>query len=102
MAKIQSNDRFGLKQTLDSETLSEAIKATFANRGTDYKENHPLFNEDFFTDSNRTLYWKGFLKRIKYRESLSFTDVGTLIQTHLQPFWNQISLQERNGHRSQL
>ena len=28
----------------------------FANRGTDYKENHPLFSEDFFTDSNRSLY----------------------------------------------
>ena len=39
-----------LKQTLDPDTLSEAIKATFANRGTDYKENHPLFSEDFFTD----------------------------------------------------
>ena len=88
MAKIQSNDRFGLKQTLDSETLSEAIKATFANRGTEYKENHPLFSEDFFTDSIRSLYWKGFLKRIKYSKQLSFTDVGTLIRTQLQPYWD--------------
>ena len=39
-----------IKQTLDSATLSEAIKATFANRGTDYKENHPLFSEEFFTE----------------------------------------------------
>ena len=78
------------KQTLDSATLSEAIKATFANRGTEYKENHPLFNEDFFTDSNRSLYWKGFLKRIKYSKQLSFTDVGTLIRTHLQSYWNQL------------
>ena len=54
------------KQILDSATLSEAIKATFANRGTHFKENHPLFNEDFFTDINRSQYWKGFLKRIKY------------------------------------
>ena len=78
------------KQTLDSATLSEAIKATFANRGTDYKENHPLFSEEFFTDSNRSLYWKGFLKRIKYSKQLSFTDVGTLIRTQLQPFWDQL------------
>ena len=78
------------KQTLDSATLSEAIKATFANRGTDYKENHPLFSEDFFTDSNRSLYWKGFLKRIKYSTPLSFTDVGTLIRTQLQPYWDQL------------
>ena len=78
------------KQSLDSATLSEAIKATFANRGTDYKENHPLFNEDFFTDSNRSLYWKGFLNRIKYSTPLSFTEVGALIRTHLQPYWNQL------------
>ena len=82
------------KQTLDSEILSEAIKATFANRGTEYKANHPLFNEDFFTDSNRSLYWKGFLKRIKYSKQLSFTDVGTLIQTHLQPYWDQLRPQK--------
>ena len=78
------------KQTLDSEILSEAIKATFANRGTEYEDNHPLFNEDFFTDNNRSQYWKGFLKRIKYSEPLSFTDVGTLIQTYLQPYWEQL------------
>ena len=68
----------------------EAIKATFANRGTHFKENHPLFNEDFFTDINRSQYWKGFLKRIKYSMPLSFTEVGTLIRTHLQPYWNQL------------
>ncbi len=78
------------KQSLDSATLSEAIKATFANRGTDYKENHPLFSEDFFTDSNRSLHWKGFLNRIKYSTPLSFTEVGALIRTHLQPYWNQL------------
>ena len=76
------------KQTLDSATLSEAIKATFANRGTEYKENHPLFSEDFFTDSNRSLYWKGFLKRIKYGKQLPFTDVGALIRTQLLPYWD--------------
>ena len=68
--------------------LSDAIKATFANRGTEYKENHPLFEESFFADSNRSMYWKGFLKRIKYSKPLSFTDVGTLIRTRLQPYWN--------------
>ena len=46
--------------------------------------------KDFFTDSNRTQYWKGFLKRIKYSTPLSFTDVGTLLRTHLQPYWEQL------------
>ena len=78
------------KQIIDPATLSEAIKATFANRGTDYIENHPLFSEDFFTENNRSQYWKGFLKRIKYSTPLSFTDVGALIRTHLQPYWDQL------------
>jgi hypothetical protein len=46
--------------------------------------------KDFFTDSIRSLYWKGFLKRIKYSKQLSFTDVGALIRTHLQPYWDQL------------
>ena len=95
LGNSRMKDFFGVyqilsKQSLDSATLSEAIKATFANRGTDYKENHPLFSEDFFTDSNRSLYWKGFLNRIKYSTPLSFTEVGALIRTHLQPYWNQL------------
>ena len=90
LGNSRMKDFFDVYQILDPDTLSEAIKATFANRGTDYKENHPLFSEDFFTDSNRSLYWKGFLKRIKYSTPLSFTDVGTLIRASLQPYWNQL------------
>ena len=90
LGNSRMKDFFESKQTLDSATLSEAIKATFANRGTDYIENHPLFSEDFFTENNRSQYWKGFLKRIKYSTPLSFTDVGALIRTHLQPYWDQL------------
>lgn len=75
------------RQDIDSEILGEAIKATFANRDTKYVENHPLFTEEFFADSDRTLYWEGFLRRIKFGESLPFDIVGALIRDRLQPYW---------------
>ena len=46
---------------------------------TYFCRNYPLFAEEFFTDANRTLYWKSFLRRIKFGEALSFVDVGELI-----------------------
>ena len=78
------------RQDIDTEILGEAIKATFANRDTKYVENHPLFSEEFFTDSNRNLYWEGFLRRIKFGEELSFVAVGELIRDRLQPYWERL------------
>ncbi len=75
------------RQDIDAEILGEAIKATFANRDTKYVENHPLFTEEFYTDNNRNLYWEGFLRRIKFGETLPFVAVGELIQNRLQPYW---------------
>lgn len=75
------------RQDIDPEVLGEAIKATFTNRDTKYIENHPLFTKEFFTDTNRTLYWEGFLRRIKFGGSLPFVAVGTLIRNRLQPYW---------------
>lgn len=78
------------RQDIDAEILGEAIKATFANRDTKHVENHPLFTEEFFVDANRTMYWEGFLKRIKYGESLPFVIVGALIRDRLQPYWEKL------------
>ena len=78
------------RQDVDPDILGEAIKATFANRGTEYVENHPLFFEGFFADVNRTMYWKGFLKRIKYADSLPFDEVGVVIRSRLLPYWETL------------
>ena len=80
------------RQDIDAEILGEAIKATFANRDTKYVENHPLFAEEFFTDTNRNLYWEGFLRRIKFGETLSFVAVGEFIRDRLQPYWEEFRL----------
>ena len=63
---------------VDSEVLSDAIACTFANRRTGYRENHPLFTEEFFASKNRRSFWNGYLRKIKCPESIDFQAVGLL------------------------
>ncbi len=79
-----------LSKRVDSEVLAEAIKSTFTNRETDYRENHPLFTEDFFTAKDRQAFWNGFLRKIKYQETLDFPTVGALIRERLFPYWESM------------
>jgi hypothetical protein len=69
---------------LDAKNLTDAIMATFHNRKTDFRTNHPLFSDDFAKDPNRNLQWKRFLKKIKYDEDLNFETVMSLIKSKLQ------------------
>lgn len=75
---------------VNSEVLSDAIKSTFANRETGYRENHPLFTEEFYTSKERQSFWNGFLRKIKYHESIDFQAVGLLIKERLQPYWESL------------
>lgn len=75
---------------VDSEVLAEAIKSTFANRETSYRENHPLFTEAYFTANDRQALWNGFLRKIKYQETLDFPTVGALIREKLSPYWESM------------
>lgn len=50
---------------VDDEILPDAIKSTFTNRKTGYRENHPLFTEEFFVSKDRQSFWNGFLRKIK-------------------------------------
>ncbi len=75
---------------VDSEILSDAITSTFTNRETGYRENHPLFTEEFFSSKDRQSFWNGFLRKIKYPESIDFQTVGLLIRERLQPYWESL------------
>jgi len=85
LANSRMKDFFDIYRILvtdrvNSEVLAEAIKSTFANRKTGYRENHPLFTENFFTAKDRQAFWNGFLRKIKYQETLDFPTVGALIR----------------------
>lgn len=82
--------RILLAGRIDEEVLSEAIRSTFANRETGYRENHPLFTEEFFVSKDRQSFWNGFLRKIRYHESIDFQTVGLLIRARLQPYWESL------------
>lgn len=69
---------------------TEAVKSTFSNRETNFRANHPLFTEDFFTAKDRQTFWNGFLRKIKYQETLDFSTVGALIRERLFPYWESM------------
>lgn len=73
------------KRDLDDETLYDAIKATFDNRGLTYNPELQLFTEDFSTDVARITRWKAFLKKIQWKETLDFETVMEVIRKRLQP-----------------
>ncbi len=75
---------------LDENVLTDAIHNTFKNRGTSYINNHPLFKEEFYNDTNRVSRWKNFLKGIKWEEDLSFGTVGQTINNELSKFWEML------------
>jgi predicted nucleotidyltransferase component of viral defense system len=71
----------------DSNTLEEAIQATFANRGTLYAENHALFTVEFATNTQRKRNWTAFLNKINRDKELAFEEVMRLIDEKLWPYW---------------
>lgn len=73
------------KRDLDDETLYDAIKATFDNRGLTYNSELQLFTEDFSTDVARITRWKAFLKKIQWKETFDFETVMEVIRKRLQP-----------------
>ena len=74
----------------DNDTLEEAIKATFANRGTSYIENHALFTDEFATNPQRKRNWIAFLNKINRDKELEFEEVMRLISEKLMPFWKKM------------
>ena len=70
---------------MDNETLYDAIKATFDNRGLKYNPELQLFTESFATDAARIIRWKAFLKKIQWKETLNFETVMEVLRERLQP-----------------
>lgn len=81
------------KRELDDETLYDAIKATFHNRELEYNPKLKLFTAEFVNDSNRQIRWKLFLRKIQWKEELSFNVVMQVITDRLKPmaekYWNK-------------
>ena len=81
------------KRQLDDETLYDAIKATFDNREHEYNPKLKLFTAEFVNDANRQMQWKLFLRKIQWKEELSFNVVMQAITDRLKPmaekYWDK-------------
>ena len=81
------------KRELDDETLYDAIKATFDNRELEYNPKLKFFTAEFVNDANRQMQWKLFLRKIQWKEELSFNVVMQVITDRLKPmaekYWNK-------------
>lgn len=70
---------------VDEALLKEAVAEVFANRGTEKDADNVVFTDDFAQDGMRQTMWKAYLKKIKYKEELPFTEVMDVIRERLQP-----------------
>ncbi|MDR1583803.1 MAG: nucleotidyl transferase AbiEii/AbiGii toxin family protein [Prevotellaceae bacterium] len=78
---------------VNREYLQEAIIQTFKQRHTSYIENHELFSESFHKDPNRQMMWNAFMKKIRGHDFLSFETVMVLINSILQPIYENLRRQ---------
>lgn len=78
----------------DSGVLEDAVRNTFSNRRTAYVENHPLFSEEFYSDTSRIARWNGFLKGIKSTEQITFAETGKRIKECLWDYWQLLKPEE--------
>ena len=70
---------------VDEALLKEAVIEVFANRGTELDADNVVFTDDFAQDGMRQTMWKAYLKKIKYKEELPFTEVMDVVRERLQP-----------------
>ena len=77
---------------VDDTFLEEAIVSTFRNRNTFYRDNLGLFSDKFAEDERRNVWWKAFLKKIRWKEQIDYSDVMNCIKENLQKYWNEATL----------
>jgi len=75
---------------IDNNDLQTAIFRTFKQRNIVFKENHPLFSDDFIKDPTRIFQWKHFLRKINAPD-LEFSLIVKSILKRLQPIYNELS-----------
>ena len=76
-------------KSIDDEVLFEAIKATFDNRKLAYNADIQLFDANFYKDEARLKRWEAFLKKIQWKETLSFSDVMKEITQRLKGLYDR-------------
>lgn len=70
---------------VDNNLLKEAVAEVFENRGTKTNPDSVVFSESFTQEPMRMTMWKAYLKKIKYKDELTFAQVMEVVREVLQP-----------------
>jgi len=73
----------------DNVLLSEAIKATFENRGTEFVEGHDFFSVDFGKDTMLNQQWMNYVHKMKL-DLPSFPEIHNSITDWLLSYWRML------------
>lgn len=74
----------------DAEILRVAIKRTFENRRTEYKDDVMFFRSEYPENTAMQIRWKAFIRKITSKSVLSFSDVVRYLQVALKPYWENL------------
>ena len=72
-----------MNYTFDQDILAQAIQKTFLNRNTIVNSDSVLYDSDFGNSERMNRLWKAFLGKIRYKNSLEFSDVWEFIKGRL-------------------
>jgi len=79
-----------LNNHIEKEELENAILLTFETRKTQISENHSVFQEQFYTNSDRLMQWKAFKRKSKITNEIEFETVMLLIKKELEPIYKRM------------
>ena len=75
---------------IDKNKLENAIKITFKTKNTVYSENHSVFRDEFYTNTDRLTQWNAFKRKAKVTDYLTFETVLKRIKLELEPIYKRI------------
>lgn len=74
----------------DGNTLSEAIRATFENRNTDFSVCEAVFSTEFMNDATLEKRWNAFCNKTPIENPLTFQAVMTVIVKFVKPYCDKL------------
>ncbi len=84
-------DIYKFVEACDSNILEDAVNNTFERRETRWTRNHPVFQDEFYTDKSRLKQWEIFLKKNQL-DNIDFSLVKSKIIENLYPIYEKMGI----------
>jgi len=75
---------------IDKSALENSICLTFETRQTVISDDHSVFQEKFFRNSDRLAQWEAFKRKAKVVDNLDFETIMRLLKAQLEPIYKRI------------